>query len=386
MLEAIGRRLPADARPAPGGEIVLTYPADDGDTRKLHVRVDLLDPASIADLWLEDGPGLDPREDHAAPRPLAPITWDTLDARLREEADAGRLSGAALVLRDGEVVLREGYGLADRASGRANTPDTIFAIGSTPIDFTKIAVRILVAREQLAWDDTLGDLFDDVPADKAGITVEQLMTGASGFRDFFDVPADGNPDHAWIERDELVRRMFASDLLFEPGTGREHSHGAFGLLAAIVELASGRGYPEFTRAEILEPAGMDDTGFFGEPLPDDRFAVGYGLLSNGEVNAPPWWGPTSWLVMGSGGMVSTLDDLLAFQRALRAGDILPPEELAGHWAPPGAISSNGDMFGFELFFTETEGAQVFLISNATTERTRPRLEELFLALVRLPRD
>ena len=290
-----------------------------------------------------------------------------------------------LVLRDGEVVLREGFGLADRENGVPNKADTIFAVGSTPIDFTKVAVLLLIERGELSWDAPLSRFFEQVPEDKAGITVEQLMTGASGFADFFDVPEDGNPDHTFITRDELVRRMFASELLFTPGEGREHSHGAFGLLAAVVEIVSGQTYQAYTRTHIFEPAGMADTTFFGEPLPEGRFAVGYGLLTNGEINAPPYWGETSWLVMGSGGMVSTLDDLLAFQQALRAQEILSADSLARYWSPPGAVSSNGDGFGFELLFTEDPGQQVFLVSNSTTPRTQHRLEELMTAILRLVR-
>ena len=65
--------------------------------------------------------------------------------------------------------------------------------------------------------------------------------------------------------------------------------------------------------------------------------------------------------------------------------LLPPEQLARYWGPPGFVSSNGDMFGFELFYIEDEGQQLFVISNATTDRNRGRLEDLVMQLVLMAR-
>ena len=169
-----------------------------------------------------------------------------------------------LVVRDGKVVLDRGYGLANREKEIPVTKDTIFAVGSTPIDFTRAAILLLVEEEQMGLDEPITSYFDDVPEDKLGVTVEYLMSGQSGLLDFHDVPTDRDPDHAWIDRDEAVRRILASELLFVPGSRREHSHSAWGLLAAIVEIVSDQSYQEFTRERLFDPAGMQDTGFNGD--------------------------------------------------------------------------------------------------------------------------
>ncbi|MGD8375236.1 MAG: serine hydrolase domain-containing protein, partial [Acidobacteriota bacterium] len=240
----------------------------------------------------------------AEPASQEPLTWENLEARLEEEAEAG-FSGAVVVVRDGKTVLDRGYGLANREKRIPNRPDTIFAIGSTPIDFTKAGILLLAQQGKLGLDDPITKYFPDVPQDKRGITLRQLMTGRSGLRNFHGRPSDPNPDHTWIDRDEAMRRIFEGELLFPPGEGRRHSHSAWGVLAAVIEIVSGQSYPEFTEEHLFGPAGMVDTGFFGEPYPEDRMAVGYGDDTSGEINAPPYWGPTSWLVMGSGGQVST---------------------------------------------------------------------------------
>lgn len=304
-----------------------------------------------------------------------PLTWDGLEARLAAESEAW-FQGVALVLRDGEVVLSRGYGYSDREHEVPITPRTVFAIGSTPIDFTKAGILLLAEEEALGFEEPLTDFFDDVPEAKRAITVEQLMTGRSGLRDFHDLPTDRDPDHAYIDRGEAVRRILSQELLFEPGKGEAHSHSAWGLLAAILEIRSGRSYADFVRERLFAPAGMHDTGFNGEPVEPERLAIGYGEKRDGERNAPPYWGPTSWLVMGSGGMTSTALDLLAWNRALREGKLLSKSSLARYWAPRGALLDGGDMYGFEVLYTEGPESLFFLLSNAMDRATRPRFEAL----------
>jgi len=80
------------------------------------------------------------------------VSWDTLEARLKWEAGHG-FSGVVLVARDGKVVFHEAYGLANREKKIAMRPDTILAIGSTPIDFTKAGILLLADRGNLSLSE-----------------------------------------------------------------------------------------------------------------------------------------------------------------------------------------------------------------------------------------
>jgi CubicO group peptidase (beta-lactamase class C family) len=322
-------------------------------------------------LALASLPGL---QGPTADLPRSPITWETLAARMEAEVKQG-FSGAVLLVHEGKIVHEQGYGFADREQGIAVKPDTIFAIGSTPIDFTRAATLLLVQEELVTLEDRLGDLFPEAPEDKRPITLGQLLSGRSGLVDFVDEPGDRDPDHAWIERAEFLRRVFASKLLFTPGQGNEHSHAAFGVLAAVIEEVSGQSYPEFCRARLFAPAGMQDTGFFGAPIPPERLALGYGFKKDGTINAPPHWGKTSWLVMGSGGQTSTLRDLRRWHEALYAGKLLDAERLRYYFPMPGAFLNGGDMYGFEIYYTQGEKEQLFVVTNSSENRARRRAVE-----------
>ena len=292
------------------------------------------------------------------------LTWDNLEERLAEEAENG-FTGTILVARDGRIVFNKGYGFADPERKIPNRPDTIYAIGSGPIDFTNAGILLLAQEGSLSTSDRITKYLKNVPKDKKSITLDHLMTGRSGLPDFHGKLSDGNPDHFYIDRAEAMRRIFEADLLFEPGQGRKHSHSAWGVLAAVIEIVSGQTYPEFTQKRLFEPAGMADTGFFGEPYDQERMAIGDGYDTSGEINAPPYWGPTSWLVMGSGGQVSTTEDLFRWHQALAQEKILEGDFLDRYWSPRGALLSGGDMFGFEMMGTQGPETMMMMISNAS---------------------
>lgn len=321
----------------------------------------------LDDLKPKDGP---------ASRDDAPeATLDTLDARMKWEAERG-FAGVVLVARGGKVAFHKAYGMANREKKIEMTPETIFGIGSTPIDFTRAGILLLADRGKVGLTDPIGKYFADVPEDKKAMTLEHLMTGRSGLQDFHDVESDRDKDHSWIDRAEAVRRILGQKLLFAPGTKRAHSHSAFGLLAAVIEIASGQSYQDFTRKHLFEPAGMTDTGFFGDKLPERRTAVGYGPEKDGAVNAPPYWGKTSWLVMGSGGQVSTALDMWKWARAVRGGKLLSPESTKEFARFGQGMLVGGDMYGFEIMCAGSDQAFMVVVSNTGSPKRMAGLRKL----------
>jgi CubicO group peptidase (beta-lactamase class C family) len=314
-----------------------------------------------------------------------PVTWDTIAARMQWEANHG-FSGVVLVARDGKVVFHKAYGMANREKRLPTRPDTILAIGSTPIDFTRAGILLLAERGKLKLSDPITKYFDQVPPDKRAITIQHLMTGRSGLQNFHDLPGDRDRNHSWIDRSEAVRRILNQKLLFAPGEGRRHSHSAWGLLAAIIEIVSGQTYPEFTRAHLFKPAGMIDTGFFGERYLEERMAVGYGPRMDGAVNAPPYWGKTSWLVMGSGGQVSTARDMWRWMQAVHGGKFLAPESVQLYARGAQGILAGGDEYGFQIRYAGNQRWCMIVLSNTGSPGQRAQLRNLSEALEALAQD
>jgi CubicO group peptidase (beta-lactamase class C family) len=120
------------------------------------------------------------------------------------------------------------------------------------------------------------------------------------------------------------------------------------MLAAIVERVSGQSYAQFLRENFFDPAGMERTGDYGESrgLAFSDFAAGGGVR-HGLPNIPPNWGPTSWLVLGSGGMFSTLGDLRRFYAYITTSGVLEPRYTELFLSERAGL--DGSDRGFELF-------------------------------------
>ena len=352
----------------PGG--LMVRPGDDGS---FHIHFVAM--AGAADILLKlepDAPYRITSLEVEGTRPAdagaqaAPITWETLPARMDEESKAG-FSGFVYAVHDGKVALSHGYGFADRDKKTPIDENTIFAIGSTPIDFTRAAVLKLEEMGKLKTSDPITKYVKDVPADKQAITVDMLMSDSSGLMNFHEMPGEADSHRTYIDRDEALRRMMSEKLMFPPGQGTSHSHSAWVLLAIVVENVSGQSYGDFLQKNIFAPAGMTRTSLFEgvANIPDEQIAIGYGDVQAGKINSPKYWGRTSWLAMGSGGMVSTPLDLYRFVTAVRGGKLLAPAQTK-KFGPGGGIEVGGDVHGFLTVHAEQGDDAAVLCSNSHT--------------------
>lgn len=250
----------------------------------------------------------------------------TLNAYL-DGLPATGISGAVLVARGSEIQVARGFGLADRTAASPNTPETLFDIGSIAKAITAIAIFRLAEAGRLVIADPIGRYLAGVPEDKTAITVHQILTHTAGL-DNYHADDDFEP----MRREEAVTKSLALPLRWPPGSREGYSNAGYALLAAIVEQVSGQSFPAYVAAEVLRPAGMDHTGWFHDPRwPEDRYAHGYADGQDGGV--PAAW-PITWALLGGGGMVSTVDDLLRLHLALRDQTLLPVETQAVMYSPP----------------------------------------------------
>lgn len=228
-------------------------------------------------------------------------------------------SGAILVAKNGEIILENGYGLADRARRVPITPDTIFYVGSLTKQFTAAAILKLEMQGKLRVTDTLSQHFKDVPPDKAGITIHQLLSHSAGFppsTDTYGIP---------VLKDEQLRLIMGMELKSAPGTEYLYSNPGYNLLGMIVENVSGEPYEQYLFENLFKPAGMLTTGYRNPKWDKDRFAHGYsGDVDRGSPLDRVYWladGP-SWKLRGAGVMHSTLADIYRWHLALEKDEIL----------------------------------------------------------------
>jgi CubicO group peptidase (beta-lactamase class C family) len=282
-----------------------------------------------------------------------PIVAGALGRRL--DAHVARLvpfgfAGNVLVVKDGQTVLASGYGLANRERRIPFTARTIIPIGSIVKVFSNAAILALEADGKLRTTDSLGRFFPDLPADKAAITLHQLMTHSSG------LPAFLGDDDEPMSRAEFMSRVRALPLAFAPGAGRSYSNVGYGVLAAVVEDLTRRDLEGYVRERFFLPAGMRETGWHYPRWDSTRLAHSYarGRDEGTELDIPHSEGPRpTWNVQGAGGWVSTPEDLYRWHLALAGDNLLRPAQKAKLHTSQTEPAPGRPTSGYQWIFSES---------------------------------
>jgi CubicO group peptidase (beta-lactamase class C family) len=272
------------------------------------------------------------------PHPPVPIDDATnFRGRINEFLTAARtkagFSGAVLVARGGKPVYEGAFGFSHLESKVPNTLDTPFRIASLSKQFTAAAIFRLEAQGKLKIDDPVHKYLDEfAKAPYRDITIHHLLTHTSGLpriaMGFVGPVRWYNMSKGATPVDDYVRLAVKQRLEFEPGAEYEYSNFGFRVLAALIGRVTGREYADYMEQEVFQPLGMKNSGVarITRPPSEARIAegltfrrldrTGEPLYANGEG------GRNYGAGYGSGGIYTTANDLLRWDRALAGDDFL----------------------------------------------------------------
>lgn len=270
-----------------------------------------------------------------------------IDALAQAEIDAHHAVGLTIaVARGDQLVVANGYGLADVARKVPATIDTVYRIGSITKQFTAVAILQLVEQHELALTDDIRTYVPEYPAHDTTITIEHLLTHTSGIPTYTDTDWLEAGQHP-LTHAQVLARFATKPLEFAPGTQWRYSNSNYYLLGLVIEKLTKQSYGDAIRERVLLPAGMTHSG----PCNSPQLAHGY-ATALGPVDALPFDnGPA----FAAGSLCSTALDLVAWQRALEHGTILKPASLAKMRA--NAKLSTGALagYGYGVFVGDRAG-------------------------------
>jgi len=243
--------------------------------------------------------------------------------RVLASAYAADAPGAvALVAKGGEVVYRGAAGLANLELGVPLEPDMVFEIGSITKQFTAAAIMMLVDEGRLSVDDPLSKFLPGYPNGE-NITVEHLLTHTSGIVSYTDIP-EVMETQARNDRsvEEIMDWFRDRPAVFHPGERWAYNNSGYVLLGAIIEELSGVSYAEFLQDRIFTPLEMENSYYGSQTELIPRRASGYGRDADGYVNAEYL---SMTLPYAAGALMSNVDDLYMWNRALHGGEVMSAE-------------------------------------------------------------
>lgn len=303
---------------------------------------------------------------------------------LLHEAVQSDAPGAAVLVAKGDRVLyRAARGMANLELGVAMAPEFVFRIGSITKQFTAVAVLQLVEQGQVKLDDDITQHIPEYNAQGRKVTVEMLLNHTSGITSYTEIEEFHDGRQAQEVRPEEILALFQGRPFdFEPGTKWHYSNSGYVLLGMLIERVTGRSYADYVDQEFFGPLGMRHSRYGSNEAVVPGRVSGYIPDGKGFLNAA-YLSP-SW-PFAAGALLSNVDDLHAWNRALHSGRIIKPETLKRAHASVKLPDGRDTRYGFGWFVSTVQGMPSVEhgggINGFVTHALYLPQEELFVAVL-----
>ncbi len=260
------------------------------------------------------------------------------------------------VQRHGKLLLRRGYGLASLESGQTNTPSTKMRIGSTTKNFACVMALLLREKGLLSIDEPVSQWLPELPASQGRRTLRQFMNHTGGTRDYLDLSMISN-GMAFVPEDgafEYQCRQQADN--FAPGDAFIYNNGGYRMLSLVIERVTQLSLAEAMRQRLFEPLGMHNTSLWSndlDPLPSaaqTHIAHADGRFTKGIFPS---------VLLGEGGIASTLDDMQRWLSHLMAPTLWPQAISDEMLAPTQLNNGYVNAYGLGLIAEQWRGTRLF---------------------------
>ena len=249
------------------------------------------------------------------------------------------------VTHNGTVVLKAGYGMADLERRVPVTSDAVFESGSVAKQFTAAAIMLLAQQGKISLDDPMRKYLPELADYGAPLTVRQVISHISGLREWRPLASfSGMPEGKYVYTNEDLLRLASMQraLNFDPGTDYSYSNTGFNIIPILIGrvLGDGKTFQSFTHEQIFQPLGMTNSRWrddFRAVVPNR--ALAYGRKGEGWTQQTPIEN-----IIGAGGLLTTVGDLLAWNENFTHAKVGGPEFVKLQQRP--ATLKNGRTIGY----------------------------------------
>jgi len=264
-----------------------------------------------------------------------------LDSIARAPAQEGRVAGlSAAVVRGADTLLLGGYGYADLELDVPTPPDAVYEIGSVTKQFTAAAILQLRDEGKLSLDDLLTDHLPEPVGWAHPVTIRRLLDHTSGIKGYTELPLFGQLMPQRLPRDTLVKLVAREPFDFAPGEALIYNNSAYFLLGLVIEKVSGKTYEEYVEERLFAPAGMERSMYCSNSEVVKGRAHGYSATPQGGFVRAAYLDHT-W-PYAAGSLCSTAGDMVAWNRALHGGRVLP-ESSYREMTTPGRLNDGTEV-------------------------------------------
>jgi len=206
-----------------------------------------------------------------------------IDAYFSEKISADGPGAVVLAVKEGNVILRKGYGMANLELSVPMKPEMVLRIGSITKQFTAVCIMMLVDEGKVSLDDEITQYIADYPTHGNKITIHNLLNHTSGIKSWDDLENFYLNIRKDYQPDDFMDLFKNEPIDFKPGEQFKYSNSGYFLLGVIIEKVSGTTYEEFVNDRIFKPLGMKNSYYGSHSRIIPNRASGYQSKTPGFV-------------------------------------------------------------------------------------------------------
>ena len=297
---------------------------------------------------------------HAVESPGARVDW------IFAQWDKPITPGCAVaVMKDGQIVHKRGYGIANLELAVPITSSSVFNAGSIAKQFTAMSILMLAQQGKLSLDDEVRKYVPEVPDFGTAITLRHLIHHTSGLRDFLEMLEMAGwrtGGDLTTEKDILDMVSRQRTLNHKPGAEFVYTNTGYVLLAVIVQRVTGQSLRDFAGVNIFKPLGMSSTQFY-----DDHRQIIKGLVDGYLPDKQR--GFVKWIpaadYAGSSNLFTTVEDLARWDQNFYDKSVGGPTVIE-QMLTPGTLSDGSRLeYAHGLMVLTYKGLNTIVHSGST---------------------
>ena len=259
----------------------------------------------------------------AQQKDLRQIT-DSFDKMLSEQFKPHEPGASALVARNGQVIYKKAFGMANLELDLPMQVDNVFWVASIGKQFTAVAILQLMEQGKLNLQDEITKFIPDYPTQGNKISIEHLLTHSSGIHNFSGMKDPEKKLALDCTPNEVIDFFKNLPMRFTPGTKWEYSNSGYFLLGYIIEQITGRPYSVYLEDNFFKPLGMTNSLYANDIRIIKNRVGAYSQGEHGFENSKP---RNITHVYSAGAIQSTVEDLFKWHQAVHSNKLVKKESL-----------------------------------------------------------
>ncbi len=280
------------------------------------------------------------------PSPKPDLINQRIDSLFQEWNVEGHPGGSIGVMKDGEIIFSNGYGLASLEYDVPNTDSTLFNIASVSKQFTAYGMAMLESQGKLSLEDDIREYLTELPDFGHKISIRHMLNHTSGMRSLHALlgMAGWRGDDRRTNQDLMRFMVNQKDLNFEPGAEHLYCNTGYIFCSEIIERITGQEFVPWMDENVFTPLGMTNTYVeeeYNQVVPNNATSYNWQRENEEFSRAIPYWG-----YVGSGNIHTNIHDLMKWLQHLRDPDDRNKNEVEKMFQR--GLLNNGDTLNYAL--------------------------------------